>query len=103
MQEQPPDEEQREREKGRPDPEELLRRYGLRDRDLAAAPPPVTPSESEQAQAAPAPGSRQYPHKRGSLRVYLGSAAGAGKTYAMLNEGHRREGRGTDVVIGYVE
>jgi two-component system sensor histidine kinase KdpD len=37
------------------------------------------------------------------LRVYLASAAGAGKTYAMLNEGHRREGRGTDVVVGYVE
>jgi two-component system sensor histidine kinase KdpD len=30
-------------------------------------------------------------------------AAGVGKTYAMLNEGHRRKGRGTDVVIGYVE
>src|SRR5581483_12269832 len=26
-----------------------------------------------------------------------------GKTYAMLNEGHRREARGTDVVVGYVE
>lgn len=30
-------------------------------------------------------------------------AAGVGKTYAMLNEGKRRQGRGTDVVIGYVE
>ncbi|MFL5667582.1 MAG: universal stress protein [Ktedonobacteraceae bacterium] len=40
---------------------------------------------------------------RGRLRVYLGSVAGAGKTYAMLNEGHRRESRGTDVVVGYVE
>jgi two-component system sensor histidine kinase KdpD len=30
-------------------------------------------------------------------------AAGVGKTYAMLNEGRRRKGRGTDVVIGYVE
>jgi two-component system sensor histidine kinase KdpD len=30
-------------------------------------------------------------------------AAGVGKTYAMLNEGHRRKERGTDVVIGYVE
>ena len=37
------------------------------------------------------------------MRVYLGSVAGSGKTYTMLNEGHRREGRGTDVVIGYVE
>src|SRR5262249_37230 len=40
---------------------------------------------------------------RGRLRVYLGMAAGVGKTYAMLNEGRRRTERGTDVVIGYVE
>ncbi len=39
----------------------------------------------------------------GHLRVYLGVAAGVGKTYAMLNEGHRRLQRGTDVVIGFVE
>src|ERR1700722_8497801 len=41
--------------------------------------------------------------KRGDLRVYLGAAAGVGKTYAMLNEGHRRAERGTDVVVAYVE
>ncbi|GAA2586048.1 sensor histidine kinase KdpD [Actinomadura fulvescens] len=40
---------------------------------------------------------------RGRLRVYLGAAPGVGKTYAMLAEGRRRAGRGTDVVIGYVE
>jgi two-component system sensor histidine kinase KdpD len=39
----------------------------------------------------------------GKLRIYLGSAAGVGKTYAMLCEGHRRAERGTDVVIGFVE
>jgi two-component system, OmpR family, sensor histidine kinase KdpD len=39
----------------------------------------------------------------GHFRIYLGAAAGVGKTYAMLNEGHRREARGTDVVIGFVE
>src|SRR6266853_1701016 len=39
----------------------------------------------------------------GTLRIYLGSAAGVGKTYAMLCEGHRRAERGTDVVIAYVE
>ena len=38
----------------------------------------------------------------GRLRVYLGSAPGVGKTYAMLNEGWRRRERGTDVVIGLV-
>jgi two-component system, OmpR family, sensor histidine kinase KdpD len=41
--------------------------------------------------------------KVGHFRVYLGAAAGVGKTYAMLNEGHRRAQRGTDVVIGFVE
>src|SRR6478735_9139666 len=40
---------------------------------------------------------------RGRLRVYLGAAPGVGKTYAMLDEGHRRFERGTDVVVGFVE
>ena len=40
---------------------------------------------------------------RGTLRIYLGAAPGVGKTYAMLNEAHRRRERGTDVVIGFVE
>ncbi len=39
----------------------------------------------------------------GKLRIYLGAAAGVGKTYTMLEEGRRRRGRGTDVVIGLVE
>lgn len=40
---------------------------------------------------------------RGRLRVYLGAAPGVGKTYAMLDEGHRRLERGTDLVVGWVE
>jgi two-component system sensor histidine kinase KdpD len=40
---------------------------------------------------------------RGKLKVYLGSAAGVGKTYAMLVEGNRLKKLGVDVVIGYVE
>ncbi|GIJ78698.1 two-component system, OmpR family, sensor histidine kinase KdpD [Micromonospora phaseoli] len=40
---------------------------------------------------------------RGELRIYLGAAPGVGKTYAMLEEAHRRAARGTDVVIGFVE
>jgi two-component system, OmpR family, sensor histidine kinase KdpD len=39
----------------------------------------------------------------GHFRVYLGAAAGVGKTYAMLSEAHRRLSRGTDVVIAFVE
>ncbi len=41
--------------------------------------------------------------ERGRLRLYLGMAPGVGKTYRMLEEGHRRLERGTDVVVGYVE
>ena len=40
---------------------------------------------------------------RGELRIYIGAAPGVGKTFAMLNEGWRRQHRGTDVVVGYVE
>lgn len=40
---------------------------------------------------------------RGRLRVYLGMAPGVGKTFRMLEEGHRRTERGTDLVVGYVE
>jgi two-component system sensor histidine kinase KdpD len=40
---------------------------------------------------------------RGKLRIYLGAAAGVGKTYAMLNEGRRRREYGEDVVVGFVE
>jgi two-component system sensor histidine kinase KdpD len=39
----------------------------------------------------------------GHFRLYLGAAAGVGKTYDMLNEGKRRLERGTDVVVGFVE
>ena len=39
----------------------------------------------------------------GHFRLYLGAAAGVGKTFSMLDEGHRRAERGTDVVAGFVE
>lgn len=41
--------------------------------------------------------------ERGRLRVFLGAAPGVGKTYAMLEEGHRLRRQGRDVVIGLVE
>lgn len=41
--------------------------------------------------------------QRGRLKIYLGFAAGVGKTYEMLQEGHRLKRRGVDVVIGIVE
>ena len=41
--------------------------------------------------------------RRGRLKVYLGYAAGVGKTYQMLLEGHRLKAEGIDVVIGLTE
>jgi two-component system, OmpR family, sensor histidine kinase KdpD len=39
----------------------------------------------------------------GKLKIYLGHAAGVGKTFAMLEEAHRLKKAGVDVVIGWVE
>lgn len=41
--------------------------------------------------------------RHGRLKVYLGYSAGVGKTYQMLQEGHRLKSRGIDVVIGLLE
>ena len=41
--------------------------------------------------------------QRGRLKVYLGFAPGVGKTFEMLQEGHRLKRQGVDVVIGVVE
>jgi two-component system sensor histidine kinase KdpD len=41
--------------------------------------------------------------ERGKLKVYIGSAAGVGKTYRMLQEAHDLRRRGIDVVVGFVE
>lgn len=59
----------------RPDPDELLAR--------------VQAEEERQA--------------RGKLKVFLGYAAGVGKTYAMLEAAHQRLSEGIDVAAGYVE
>jgi two-component system sensor histidine kinase KdpD len=40
---------------------------------------------------------------RGSLKVYLGYAAGVGKTFQMLLDGHAAAQRGVDVVVAYFE
>ena len=83
----------RQGDESRPDPDELLDRYNLRDLRGTDA-------------SATSPDSSSGPlttRGRGRLRIYLGMAAGVGKTYAMLNEGRRRKARGTDVVVGYVE
>jgi len=61
------------KENGRPDPEALLKEV-----------------EREEG-------------KRGILKIFLGYAAGVGKTYAMLNDAHVLKNRGEDVVVGIAE
>ncbi len=62
-------------ERGRPNPDDLLTR--------------VQAEEARQA--------------RGKLKIFLGYAAGVGKTYAMLEAAHQRRDEGVDVIVGCVE
>ncbi len=64
--------------------------------DQVAAPEAVAPEVADAD-------TRDVVEAAGHFRIYLGAAAGVGKTYAMLSEGHRRKGRGTNVVVGFVE
>jgi len=41
--------------------------------------------------------------RRGRLKLYIGFAAGVGKTFQMLEEAHVLARRGVDVVVGFVE
>jgi len=41
--------------------------------------------------------------RKGKLKIYLGYAAGVGKTYQMLSEAHRMLADGIDVVAGVIE
>ncbi|GAB2722460.1 hypothetical protein GCM10011495_25540 [Hymenobacter frigidus] len=41
--------------------------------------------------------------RRGTLKIYLGLAAGVGKTYRMLQEAHDLHQHGVNVLIGYIE
>src|SRR5579883_3255524 len=41
--------------------------------------------------------------RRGGLKLYIGFAAGVGKTYRMLEEAHALKRRGVDVVLGLIE
>ena len=42
-------------------------------------------------------------HPRGKLKIFMGYAAGVGKTYKMLEEAQDLKAEGVDVVIGYFE
>src|SRR5215510_3021289 len=47
--------------------------------------------------------SEEEARQRGKLKIFLGYAAGVGKTYAMLEAAHQRKNEGVDIVIGYIE
>lgn len=47
--------------------------------------------------------SEQNTEMDAKLRIYMGYAAGVGKTYNMLREGNRLSSAGEDVVVGYVD
>ena len=47
--------------------------------------------------------SQPEPARRGRLKVFLSYAAGAGKTFRMLEEAQELKKRGVDVVVGYFE
>jgi two-component system sensor histidine kinase KdpD len=55
------------------------------------------------AAATAAAASAQSGRARGHLKVFLGMAAGVGKTYYMLLEGNAEQEAGRDVVIGLLE
>ena len=73
-----------------------------------ALPVPPHGVERRQAPRLPPVGENEFlalvrQRERGKLKVYIGSAAGTGKTYRMLNEAHDLRRRGIEVVVGFVE
>src|SRR5438874_5489800 len=41
--------------------------------------------------------------EQASLRIYIGHAAGVGKTYRMLEDAHELRRQGVDIVLGLIE
>jgi two-component system sensor histidine kinase KdpD len=41
--------------------------------------------------------------RKGRLKIYVGAAAGVGKTWRMLEEAHELRDKGIDVVLGFIE
>jgi two-component system, OmpR family, sensor histidine kinase KdpD len=41
--------------------------------------------------------------RKGRLKIYIGAAAGVGKTWRMLEEAHQLRNKGVDVVLGFIE
>jgi two-component system, OmpR family, sensor histidine kinase KdpD len=77
---------------------------GLDPHISPAGPGPRVPRRAAGERAAAQPGPRYALHPvNGRLKVFLGAAAGVGKTFAMLGEARDLRAAGVDVVIGYLE
>jgi len=61
------------------------------------------PAQTVSALSSRAVQVRDKPDRRGHYKIFLGMAAGVGKTYQMLREGQAEAEAGRDVVIGYLE
>jgi two-component system sensor histidine kinase KdpD len=77
-------------------------------RDQGGRPPTDEAHQVTVLECVPVAGDAEAPpectyHTRGRHKIFLGYAAGVGKTYTMLSEAHRRMERGEDIVVGYVE
>src|SRR5262245_64446123 len=75
---------------------------------MAGGPGHSVPAKGQMAEPASRPRPEDFLElvqkgKRGRLKLYIGFAAGVGKTYRMLEEAHALRKRGVDVVIGFVE
>src|SRR5262245_25789933 len=57
---------------------------------------------SSSTPTSPGVGDRARP-SRGQLKLFLGYAAGVGKTYRMLEEAQQLKREGKDIVVGYFE
>lgn len=68
---------------------------------MTSPPPPASASTGRSPEPSFLELVRQ--RERGKLKLYIGSAAGVGKTYRMLQEGNELRRRNVDVVIGFVE
>jgi len=59
--------------------------------------------DGDLATRAEAPAEGAGTARTGRLKVFIGMAAGVGKTYQMLLDGHAEQEAGRDVVIGFLE
>ncbi len=67
-----------------------------------------TPCDTDGAMTATRPRPEDFLElvqraRRGRLKLYIGFAAGVGKTYRMLEEAHALQARGVDIVLGFIE